>query len=363
MDPWQSASSWITFAVVGGSLAYYYWPSQKSAPTGRRQSVQETPAKSSKRTDRSGTEKDGSAGTKKRKAPKKEQPQSQPQQTPAVVVDQAEREEKEDMSNRKFAEQMAKARKGANLTAPKSKEGRIKTVKQGSAVGTPVLSSEGSQTGADGDDDMSPAASPAFNAGDVSDMLEPAAKGPSTLRLTSPSQPQKERAPRQKKEEAVETKKQRQNRMKKEQERLERQTQEQERKKMEEKTRRAAREARGEPAKNGIPVSKPPANNAWTEPKPAAAPAANGNGPLLDTFDADSTASSNGGPEPSTAATSTNGHLSEEEQMATAMKQSEDESGWSVAAPKKQQKKKAVNGDVTGNSTPVEATAPKKCVY
>lgn len=90
---------------------------------------------------------------------------------------------------------------------------------------------------------------PAFNASDVSDILEPAAKG-----LTPSAQPQKERAFNQKEEEILEIKKQRQKR----------QAQEQERKKLEEKTRRAARKARGAPAKNGIPVSKPPANNVWT---------------------------------------------------------------------------------------------------
>ncbi|KAK1090335.1 hypothetical protein LTR48_008485, partial [Friedmanniomyces endolithicus] len=107
-----------------------------------------------------------------------------------------------------------------------------------------------------------------------------------------------------------------------------------------------------------------------------ATPAVNGNGPtngpLLDTFDAESTASSNGGPEPSTAATSTteaeandrdHDKLSEEEQVAMAVKQSEDESGWTTAAPKKkkqEKKKPAAAAEASGNSTPVEATAVAK---
>ncbi|KAK0931715.1 hypothetical protein LTR29_016191 [Friedmanniomyces endolithicus] len=372
MDTWQAAQSWILFTGVVGSLGAYYYYSQCGTGSaakprlerraiaadsrGRKQSVERVDR------DTKGNSKktaDGKDQGKKRKVAKPEPVQSQP--APEIIVQQDGREEKEDMSNKKFAEQMSKARKGADFSGPKGKENRIKTA------------------GVDADDDMSPAASPALPAGDVSDMLEPTAKGPSVLRLTAPSQPAKPKVVRHSKEEEVETKKQRQNRMKKEQQRAERGEDEKARKALEEKQRRTAREARGEPAKNGIPVSKPPTNNAWTGPKPTtseATPAVNGNGPtngpLLDTFDAESTASSNGGPEPSTAATSTteaeandrdHDKLSEEEQVAMAVKQSEDESGWTTAAPKKkkqEKKKPAAAAEASGNSTPVEATAVAK---
>ncbi|KAK0869964.1 hypothetical protein LTS02_002738 [Friedmanniomyces endolithicus] len=390
MDTWQAAQSWILFTGVVGSLGAYYYYSQRGTGSaakprlerraiaadsrGRKQSFERVDR------DTKGNSKktaDGKNQGKKRKVAKPEPVQSQP--APEIIVQQDGREEKEDMSNKKFAEQMSKARKGADFSGPKGKENRIKTVKQRSAMDAPVLSSGSSQAGVDADDDMSPAASPALPAGDASDMLEPTAKGTSVLRLTAPSQPAKPKVVRQSKEEEVETKKQRQNRMKKEQQRAERGEDEKARKALEEKQRRAAREARGEPAKNGIPVSKPPTNNAWTGPKPTtseATPAVNGNGPtngpLLDTFDAESTASSNGGPEPSTAATSTteaeandrdHDKLSEEDQVAMAVKQSEDESGWTTAAPKKkkqEKKKPAAAAEASGNSTPVEATAVAK---
>ncbi|KAK3672600.1 hypothetical protein LTR78_007412 [Recurvomyces mirabilis] len=377
MDAWQSAQSWIGFSgVVGALAAYYYYSQQHKAP--RRGSIaglpgkrleQETRNKKVERDTQPAKHGGAKDASKKRKAPKKVP--APVQETPAVVIQSPERDDKEEMSNRQFAEQMAKARKGANLSAPKGKEQRQRTVKQGSAQDTPVTSSTSSQDEADADDDSLPSDTPANNAGDVSDMLEPVAKGPSTLRLTASNQPEKQRAVRQQKQEEVETKKQRQNRQKKEQQRVEREAEEKDRKVLEEKQRRAAREARGEPAKNGLGASKAPTSSAWTPSKSAQqnGETVNGNGhangPLLDTFDAESTASSTGGMEASTAATSTtdaepterefpSGKLSEDQQMAIAMKQSEDESGWTtVALPQKKKGKKA-----SGESTPVESSAP-----
>ena len=389
MDTWQAAQSWILFTGVVGSLGAYYYYSQHGTGSaakprlerralaadsrGGKQSVERVDRDTKGHTKKAA---DGKDQGKKRKVAKPEPVQTQP--TPEIVVQKDGREEKEDMSNRKFAEQMSKARKGADFSGTKNKENRIKTVKQRSAMDNPMLSSGSSQAGVDADDDMSPAPSPALPAGDVSDMLEPTAKGPSVLRLTASAQPAKPKVARQPKEEEIETKKQRQNKAKKEQQRAERGEDEKARKALEEKQRRTAREARGEPAKNGVPVSKPPANNAWTEPKPnksEATPAVNSNGtasgPLLDTFDAESSASSNGGPEPSTAATSTteaeandrdHDKLSEEELVAIAVKQSEDESGWTTAAPKKkkQEKKKPAAAEASGNSTAAEPTSVAK---
>lgn len=300
----------------------------------------------------------GSDGTKKRKLAAAK-PRPEPQPTVQVHV-KDEEPEKEDMSARQFAEQMMRAKKGTNLTASNNKEQRVRTVKQGNVAKTPLPSSGSSHT--DADDDMSPAQSPALNAGDVADMLEPAPAGPTTLRLTPSNKPTKEKAPKPKKEEVIETKKQRQNRQKKEAEKQERARQEQERKILEERQRRAAREARGEPAKNGSSVSKPPAKNAWTDGTPVQ-PAndhdmpliVNGstNGPLLDTYDAESTASSDG-MKASTAATSTteaeSSHrdqdMSSGEEVIAKAQGGDD--GWTtVAVPRKQKK--------TGNTVSAES--------
>lgn len=164
------------------------------------------------------------------------------------------------------------------------------------------LSGTSSTTGADGDDDLSSTNSPAFGAtdsftnhGEVSDMLEAPAPGPSVLRLTESTQPQRVAKPRQDKAvQEQESKKQRQRKAKNEARKEELRQAEQERRVLLEKQLRTAREAEGRPAKNGVPVSKPPARNAWSASGDAGsgqsslqAPslAAGSNTPLLDTFD------------------------------------------------------------------------------
>lgn len=287
-----------------------------------------------------------------------------PVPAPEVVVHEDKPEKESDLSNAQFAAQMMQARQGAKLAAPKGKENRVKTVKQSSARDSPILSSGSSQTGAEADDDLSPAASPALNSGDVSDMLEAKPSGPTSIRLTAPINPQKQRAPKQAKEEIVESKKARQNRKKVEERRIQREAEEKERKALEERQRRSAREARGEPAKNGIPAARAPANNRWDEKNASTGAAVNGasNAPLLDTFDAESTGSSNGGLEVSSAATSTTDanpsqYGNEDAQVAQAMKESEDEAGWTtVSVPKKQQKSR---DEPSGEVTPIEQPQPK----
>ncbi|KAH9827102.1 hypothetical protein Tdes44962_MAKER03071 [Teratosphaeria destructans] len=370
---YQGVTNWLVFGALATAVgAYYYTTHQPRAGANARRQLGHVERRAQELIS---TETSGSDSAKKRKALKKPKTEARP--TPVVAVQAALPDDhEEEQSNKQFAEQMMRAKEGTKLSAPKSKENFLKTVKQSSAKGTPVMSPDASsQDGAEADDDLSPVASPTLKGGDVSDMLEPKASGPSTLRLTAPTQPVRQTVQRQRKEEVVESKKQRQNRLKKERERAEREAQEKERKLLEEKTRRAAREARGEPAKNGIPIPKPPASNAWTAPKPAQQHElplivnGSGNGQLLDTFDAESTASSTGGMQPSTAATSTSGAdsterdvatLSEEEQYEWARKQSEDDSGWTTAASKRQQKKKAPeNGDVTPvPSTPAPQPAP-----
>ena len=387
--------SWTLFAGACAGLGYYYWPRDQRRPERNRESAQPAAVRRRKNEEHDGRPKairrltpdratggdgtqdavkqNGNDTTRKRKAQGKE-PASGHVASSAAVQDYEP--EEIDISTKQFAQQMAQNRRGKNLTAPKSKDQRVKTVKQSSAMNTPDLSA--SQARAEEDSDVLPATSPGLNAGDVSDMLEPTPSGPSTIRLMAPSKPQKEKMVRQPKEEEFETKKQRQNRKKVDERRLQREAEEKERKSLEEKQRRAAREARGEPAKNGMQAAKPPTSSAWSASASTndavTAPSVNGNhsAPLLDTFDAESTSSSNGGMEPSTAATSTTdgGTASwadevtfEEDQILQALKQSEDESGWTtVAQPKKQQKKSANAGEaptaepVLSNRTNMPAT-------
>lgn len=396
MDTTASLTSWgITGALAAGGLYYYYYrPLQQNRPArnredgqhgGRKKRNEQEPrgrqdrrptpesANLADEIRRSGAE---ASRTHHKEAPKKRKAQAREpakaQQVPTVAV-QSDEQDEPDVNTKQWAEQMVQAQKGHDIGTTKSKDQRVKTVKQSSALNTPELSSGSSQA----DEDLPSAQSPSLNAGDVSDMLGPVTSGPSTLRVTAPTKPQQEKAKRQPKEEVVESKKQRQNRKKVEERRLQREAEEKERKALEERQRRAAREARGEPAKNGIPLSKPPTNNAWKDTAPTSAETGsdvtvtNGsqNAPLLDTFDAESTSSSNGGLEASTAATSTTeGQAdrdmpSEEDQVATAMKQSEDDSGWVTAQPKKQKKKNVASEPSASepglsNKTNVPTTRP-----
>ena len=110
------------------------------------------------------------------------------------------RDEEGDMSNKEFAQQLAKAQSGTKLEPPKEqptskKDRRAAKKAQGNQNGLEAsgLSTDtSSTTGRDADDDLSPVGSPSTGpistaptsrAGDVSDMLEVQAAKPTTLRL------------------------------------------------------------------------------------------------------------------------------------------------------------------------------------
>lgn len=190
----------------------------------------------------------------------------------------------------------------------------------------------------------------------VADMLEPQGAAPSVLNIKPSDKPVRSSKPQAPKVEAVqESKKQRQNRKKVEEQKAQREADEKERQGLLEKQRRTAREARGEPAKNGIPIDQAPESNPWTKIRPkgvAQAPETVLGGQLLDTFDAAPTVSSVTAPSnttaPTTGSASASGHYnglpSEEEQVRFAM----EDSAWTTV-PKggKKQKAKVIGGDVT----------------
>jgi len=310
------------------------------------------------------------AQTKKRKGGKKDKSTVGPAATPVVAVEQEDAEETTD--NKSWAEEMANLRKGTNLQPPSRNEPHNRTQKASPANASPSFSAASSNGGADADDEITPAMSPSLAAGDVSDMLEKPASGPSVLRLSNTSDSKAARNAKSQKEfQPAETKKQRQNRKKVEERKVEREAEERERQQKLESQRRAARESRGEPAKNGIPAAKAPAVNAWaadaasrTTSAPVTVAPAN-NAPLLDTFEPEpsSLASSIGAVSNGTAATSVVGNFdhevpSEQEQMSMA---EQDQSGWNTVGTKKQ-KKKGGNGEATSAaeqaSTPAPVAAP-----
>jgi hypothetical protein len=251
--------------------------------------------------------------------------------------------------------------------ANKAAEKPVKSVKNAvQEVGKNVEAylSTASTAGADADDDLTPATSPSLGAvqnpsgKNVSDMLEPQAirqilKIGATDKQARPAKPQQQRSETQEK-----TKKQRQNEKKKEEAKVAREAAEAERKKLAEQQRRTAREARGEPARNGLQSAQAPTSNAWSRPAAQAAPAAAPvSGQLLDTIDNVSTASSSeaatNGTAPTPDSTSYSNLPSEEDQLRLAM----EDSAWTTV-PKGKKAKKTKNVDEGSDSGASAEPAP-----
>lgn len=373
MDGWQAVQSWSIFGVaVGLACFYYYTPKSKQAPKlvplkeGKKEvksevkktsrniesaAKKQAPKVSSAETPKSESSSKGN-GRNKRKGI----PQPNPTTTPAAATAEPQDDNDAlDMSTRQFAANMKRAREGVDMKKSDSKETRVKTIKT-KAMDSPILST-GSSSNEDADSHWTQVTSPALRSSGVDDMLEPRASGPSALRITAPTKPVKEKVNKPAKEVVVETKKQRQNRKKKEDERLAREAAESVRKVQQEQQRRTAREGRGEAARNGIPIPAAPARNPWSEQnavRDVQLPVKAGDSvQLLDTFDAESTSSSNGD-KISTAATSTADGPAEEDGYAKAVAESERETGWNEVKSTKKPKKSS-QSETTSKAAPVAA--------
>lgn len=407
MEPWQS---WAAAIVVGGGLFYYY--TQGNNPhvnnlQGRvNKAAQPTePIQASNAKRRQAKAKGGAQdiiknvseranelvtavadtasntvnnnatnGMNKRKAGK----DTAASQTakPVAATSEADVAEEEDIKD--WAAQLVARKKGISLNKPdvaskanqrqssKPAENRSAKSTKGSSMDSVKSMASDSASSAKANNETLPRAG-----GDVSDMLEARAAPPSVLRIVGEEKPKKQRAPRV--EESEETKKQRQNKRKAEEQRLERDAQEKQRQVLLENQRRTAREARGEPAKNGLTQARTPATSVWTSsgspsasgagtPAPApTVPIANG-AQLLDTFEPDgvSTASSydisNGTTSASASSMNEQDLPSEEAQMQMITEMS----GWNEVSKGKKGKK---NGSAPeGNGTPVESKSEPAAV-
>ncbi|KAK3945335.1 hypothetical protein QBC46DRAFT_116121 [Diplogelasinospora grovesii] len=193
-----------------------------------------------------------------------------------------------DVDDAEFARRLVGVKQGAPInTTKKTDQKRQKSVKQSRVESIEVkadedkISAPSSAAGADADADdssitsaeASSAASPnvkATAAGDVSDMLEPSAAGPSVLRVTNTDKV-KQKQIKTKTPEKVETKKQRQNRQKIEAAKAIREETEKQRQKDMEAQRRLARISEGRPAKDGSTFTA-------LQPKPSVWAGAGANG-------------------------------------------------------------------------------------
>lgn len=376
MDGWQTVQNWSIFgALVGAACLYYYKPNGKQAPKQAplkeaKKEVKSEVKKTAKKVESAAkkqapkvaveeTSKTASAGKGTGKNKRKANTQPAPASSTAPTK-QHDEDDALDMDTRHFAASLMKAREGVDMKKTDNKETRVKTVKT-KTIDSPLLSG-GSSNHGDADNDWSLVSSPALRSSGIDDMLEPAAPAPSALRITAPSKPVKEKINKPTKEAAVETKKQRQNRRKKENERQAREAAEDVRKVQQEQQRRTAREGRGEAARNGIPIPAAPAQNPWSEENAARdvqlPVKAGDSAQLLDTFDAESTSSSNAD-RISTAATSTTDDPAEDDEYAKAVAESARETGWNEVKSTKKTKKSSHSETTTGDTTPVAAPVRK----
>ncbi|KAI0841083.1 hypothetical protein F5Y06DRAFT_212978 [Hypoxylon sp. FL0890] len=275
--------------------------------------------------------------------------------TSSPIYNREEDEAAEKKADRDFARQLANAHAGTKFSTKKSDEKKQKSVKQSKAQEISEVSagktSVPSSHAGDADDDLSSQASPvvgAVDGRDVSDMLEPAASGPSVLRLTDVDSVKKPNERKQKTPEVVETKKQRQNRKKAEAAKAAREQEEKERKVKMEQQRRTARIAEGRAAKDGSAFVAN-TQNAWNEKS------TNDNTVQpLDTFEQPKAEPVN----PSTMKTAeaakdksgpwVAGVPSEEEQMEMLRQ----EDSWNEVKTKKKGKKKDVSAETSATTAP-----------
>ena len=434
MEPWKS---WAIVGVVGAGAAYYYTQSGKSkrgrgraAATpadkdlkralGPRNDSNDTRKKKGKgkasdasdqavsdAADVSSASVQTSPSERAKKRKEGKQQSSKLAQSSAVGVseerelDVGHEEEAEDegMSNADFAKQLSQLKTGTSLTKPVTTNDTKKTRKQGKRNELPPenhngssvkvngitsshdMSTASSTTGADADDDLSLPVSPEFGATqattpsglDVSDMLEPPAKGPSVIRLTEPVNQQPARQPKaQRTATEPETKKQRQNRQKNEDKKAIREQAEKERRVLLEKQLRTAREAERRPAKNGAGVSNPPSTNAWSSSSgtaigPERQPPASNNEALLDTFEettSNANSNTNGlngsGNNISVNEKAWNRDLPSEEEQMKLINDMESDNAWSTVPSGKGKKKATVASQGAAGADKAESSGSKK---
>ncbi|KAL8793518.1 MAG: hypothetical protein Q9195_003891 [Heterodermia aff. obscurata] len=420
MEPWQS---WVIVGIAGVGAYMYYAKSKKtnrtrnstslSVPHAQRRASEvrgennerRKKGKSTASSDRPTSDAaegssqsvptSGNEKTKKGKGGKKGPSQLTQSASTAGDSSQAVEAGSEDpqddgIDNKEFAKQLSSLKSGISLqksanTTEIKKSKKLgkqnesllhssngKVAEPSGGTGSHEMSTTSSTTGADADDDLSPAMSPAFgatvstkNAGDVADMLEAPVKGPSVLRLTQPTQPQPDRQPKEKKvAPEPETKKQRQRRKKNEEQKAAREEGEKERRVLMENQRRVAREAEGRPAKNGLGTSKAPTASVWAKPMEKATLESTGSpldssSLLLDTFDdsgkhaRDSIKTETNG---TTATSKTwNGEMPSEEEQLRMLSEADD-NGWNTVQKGGKSKKKRT--ELAGDQ-PAETESPK----
>lgn len=206
------------------------------------------------------------------------------------------RDTEDNVSDRDFAQQLAKAQAGTSMQ-PKSQQ-PSKGSSRLSAIVQSKQSEEHLSTSAhDADDDLSSVDTPQqakSSSNDVSDMLEPGAAAPTTLRVTNiPNEKPKPKAKPQQFEQVTSKKKRNEQARREEQRRLNEESERQHERKKQEQL-RTARVAAGTSNQTKANNFTSTAQNAWQKTTPAASETATqvSSGSLLDTFEPTKTHSS-----------------------------------------------------------------------
>lgn len=328
---WSTAASWVALLAVTAALTKYYNPELFNKLTGlthvpvrpdvatsdkgvsKRQKTKRThagrldaPTSGTSTPTTSATE--GNAN-KRRKLVSAPIDNDVVAQTTSGQEVSLPRDEDNELSNKQFAQQLAKAQAGTKLEPAKAK-GTTKKERRAAGkaarsqphgVETSGISTEtSSTTGRDADDDLSPAGSPSSGpvstaptsrGGDVSDMLEAPAAKPTTLRLTDVKETLAKNVPKSvaKAFEPVMSKKQRQRQAKQAEQKALREEADRQHEAKKQAQLRTARMAEG--TSNQTKANSFAAKtNVWQQGKPASEQSAKKEpqaaiAPLLDTFD------------------------------------------------------------------------------
>ena len=263
MEPWLS---WASAIAIGGAAYLYYRNARDDKRSSRRKGQAEKPSlaqsrqhhdKQSRRGDLPSAHQNSastvpsestSKSSKTSRGRKAARGLSPGLESAALSTSETGSSHEDDTDDRDWAKQLQAAKKGVRLSS-QSKAGNVSPVSHNGMNHTPG---------------STPQTYDVPSNDDVSDMLEPPSKGPSVVPLTGEAA-SKRSVDRQTTPQPHETKKQRQNRKKNEEKKQILQDQEDDRRIQMENQRRAAREARGEPSKNGLVEATAPTGPAWSK--------------------------------------------------------------------------------------------------
>lgn len=303
------------------------------------------------------------------------------------------RDTENDINDNDFAQQLAKAQAGTKLQAKTQQKGpaagRMAAPLQPSKSGRSSNTEVSSSAGGDADDDLSSIESPKqrpTSGKDISDMLEPAAAAPTSLRLTNVTETKKQK-PAPKQFEQVESKKKRAERLRREeQKKMNEESDRLHEQKKQEQLRRARMAAgtSNQTKATNFAASMP---NAWqNKPSNDAPKQSSSTATLLDTFEPSNTAKEavqaraaptmnnatdlksqvgQGAASAITASGRENGSwadqmsVSEEEQMDKVREQQQ-EDAWESVQSKRAKKKGRKEGDTSSEASFIVSEQPQR---